>query len=226
MSLRDLKKEMPYKWKVQTCNEWGATCVAYIDSRLVQDVLDDVVGPDKWQNRFSVINGLLFCEIGILTESGWVWKGDTGTESREEKEKGIVSDAFKRAGVQWGIGRFLYSLDMVKIKEVIQNNKGKYVPASNGKQMYPADINRYCEAKKPKKEPKKQKQKIKLEKGSDEWNRIVLKYAGLDVKLKGSAMAKIQGDYEFNQGEFEQAVFELQFEIQLAMIQSNEKPIY
>lgn len=49
-------------------------------------------------------------------ESEWVWKWDTGSESNVEKEKGQVSDAFKRAAVKWGIGRFLYDLEIAHVK--------------------------------------------------------------------------------------------------------------
>jgi hypothetical protein len=34
----------------------------------------------------------------------------------EQAGKSAASDAFKRAAVQWGVGRFLYDLDMVTIK--------------------------------------------------------------------------------------------------------------
>ena len=49
MKLEDLKKEIPFKWRVQTANQYGANCVAYIDARDVQDLLDEVCGADKWQ---------------------------------------------------------------------------------------------------------------------------------------------------------------------------------
>jgi hypothetical protein len=60
-------------------------------------------------------NGLLFCKVGIFVGECWVWKSDTGSESKVEKDKGHVSDAFKRACVSWGIGRFLYRLPIQKL---------------------------------------------------------------------------------------------------------------
>jgi hypothetical protein len=58
-----------------------------------------------------VINGNLYCHVGIYSadKKEWVWKSDCGTESNTEKEKGEASDAFKRACVNWGIGRELYT---------------------------------------------------------------------------------------------------------------------
>ncbi len=152
MELKELKKVIPHKWRVQSTNEYNSQCVAYVDARDVQDLLDDVCGPENWQCKFQEHKGNLFCSIGINIEQrrndnsvdsmGWVWKSDCGTESNIEKQKGESSDAFKRAAVMWGIGRFLYSKKIIKIKEVIKDNNGKYHPAQNGKRIW--DVNKYC----------------------------------------------------------------------------------
>ena len=84
--------------------------------------------------KFYEENGLLFCKVGILCdidkEAGphteWVWKSDTGSESNVEKDKGHVSDAFKRACVSWGIGRFLYRLPIQTL--TTKQWKGKEYP--------------------------------------------------------------------------------------------------
>ena len=65
MDLKQLKKELPFRWRVQSANQWGATCVAYIDSRDVQDLLDEVVGAENWQTKFEEHKGNLFASIGI-----------------------------------------------------------------------------------------------------------------------------------------------------------------
>jgi hypothetical protein len=115
MNLKDLKKKIPYQWRVQSFskNKAACSCVAYIDARDVMNLLDDIVGAENWQDDYRVINNQLFAGIGIKIEGQWVWKWDTGTESQTEKEKGIVSDSFKRAAVKWGVGRFLYDLDII-----------------------------------------------------------------------------------------------------------------
>jgi hypothetical protein len=126
MKLKDLKKELSYKWRVQSTKYGKATCVAYIDARDAQDLLDEVVGPENWQSIFYEENGLLFCKIGIFAGECWVWKSDTGSESKVEKDKGHVSDAFKRACVSWGIGRFLYRLPIQTLQT--KQWKGKDYP--------------------------------------------------------------------------------------------------
>ncbi len=114
MSLNDLKKEIPYRWRIQNFNKSGtkASAVAYIDARDVMDILDEAVGPDNWQDGYRIEGDLLIAGIGIRTQGEWIWKHDTGTKSNVEEEKGQISDAFKRAAVKWGVGRFLYDIEI------------------------------------------------------------------------------------------------------------------
>lgn len=84
--------------------------LAYIDARDVMDRLDLVCGPDGWQNRYPHANGKTVCEIGVRCEGEWIWKSDGAGDTDVEAEKGALSDAFKRAAVRWGIGRYLYGL--------------------------------------------------------------------------------------------------------------------
>lgn len=140
MNLKELKKEIPYRWKVQTVSKFKpqATCVAYIDARDCMDLLDAVCGAENWQDSYNEINGKLFCSVGIHTSSRWVHKTDTGTESSYEKDKGVVSDAFKRACVKWGVGRFLYSLEVkyVATNEQSSGNNHPYPVDDNGKRIW------------------------------------------------------------------------------------------
>lgn len=83
----------------------------YVTARFVQDRLDSAVGPLNWQSTFeSLPSGAVRCGIGIRMPGSieWVWKWDVGIPSSIEPDKGAHSDAFKRAGVQWGIARDLY----------------------------------------------------------------------------------------------------------------------
>ena len=40
MNLQELKKELTYKWRIQSTKYGKASCVAYIDARDAQDLLD------------------------------------------------------------------------------------------------------------------------------------------------------------------------------------------
>ena len=96
--------------RVARVSEKGVTLLLYKTARTDADLLDEKYGPLYWQNDFKVVDGTLYGGIGIDDGSGvWVWKWDAGTESNTEAEKGRASDAFKRAGFKWGIGRELYT---------------------------------------------------------------------------------------------------------------------
>ena len=100
--------------RISICNQYGVGLLLYKDARCDMNILDEVVGAERWQRSHELINGNLFCNVGINfpDASGfdrWVWKQDVGTESNTEKEKGQASDSFKRACFNWGIGRELYT---------------------------------------------------------------------------------------------------------------------
>jgi len=149
MNLKELQKEIPSKWRVQSFskNKPMASCVAYIDARQVASLLDEVVGAENWQVKYETVGGMLFAGIGIKVNNEWVWKWDTGSESDIEKEKGYVSDSFKRAGVQWGIGRFLYDKDIkyVPANETKTQGNYPYVVDETGKRVY--DLTEYINNK-------------------------------------------------------------------------------
>lgn len=84
--------------------------LCYIDARDVADRLDEVCGPANWQCRYPHADGKTVCEIGIRCEAEWIWKADGAGDSEMEAEKGALSDAFKRAAVRWGVGRYLYDV--------------------------------------------------------------------------------------------------------------------
>lgn len=96
--------------RIKKITNEGAVLLLYKTARVDMRILDEVYGVMNWQRRHEVINGNLFCTISVWDseKSQWVSKQDVGTESNAEAEKGQASDAFKRAGFAWGIGRELY----------------------------------------------------------------------------------------------------------------------
>ena len=121
MNLKELSRPLDISdidFRVQSINAKGyATILAYKDSRVDMNRLDEVVGHTGWQKRYELINGNLFCSVGVYDQNTnqWIWKQDVGTESMTEKEKGQASDAFKRACFNWGIGRELYEYPIISI---------------------------------------------------------------------------------------------------------------
>lgn len=115
---QELGKPFPAKdieWRVQQSGvkndkPW-ALILAYVTNRAIMERLDSVVGPENWKNEFSPApNGGVLCGISIRIENEWVTKWDGADNTDIESVKGGLSAAMKRAGVQWGIGRYLYNL--------------------------------------------------------------------------------------------------------------------
>jgi len=121
--------------KVKQVTEKGAVALLYKTARTDMILLDETVGAENWQTDYREIKGNMYCGIGIYqsSERGYVWKWNCGTESREDGEgnekKGEASDAFKRAGTTWGIGRELYTAPFiflnVETKEDPKDRAGK-----------------------------------------------------------------------------------------------------
>ena len=96
----------------------SVTLLLYKDARCDMAILDELYGPMGWKRSHTVINSNLFCTVEVRDpDTGeWVAKQDVGTESNTEPEKGQASDAFKRACVNWGIGRELYTAPRIKVE--------------------------------------------------------------------------------------------------------------
>lgn len=100
-------------WRIgrKTQDKKKAQLLAYIDARDVMLWLDRACGFANWQTRYTLADsGLLICEIGIRVDGEWLWRANGAGDTQVEAEKGKCSDAFKRAAVLWGVGRYLYDL--------------------------------------------------------------------------------------------------------------------
>lgn len=133
MEFRELKAE-EIDLRVGNITAKGYTLLLYKNARCDMAILDETVGSENWQRKHYEVKDNMYCSVGIWSESKqqWIWKDDCGTESNTEKEKGEASDSFKRACVNWGIGRELYTSPFVfipcKTKER-ENAKGYDLPA-------------------------------------------------------------------------------------------------
>lgn len=99
--------------------------LAYIDARDVMARLDEVVGANSWGDSYrETPSGRMVCTIDIWDEdrAQWVGKSDGAGDTAVEGEKGAVSDAFKRAAVKWGIGRYLYDVDSPWVELEVRGN--------------------------------------------------------------------------------------------------------
>jgi hypothetical protein len=85
-----------------------AKILAYINNRAIMNRLDDVFGPLGWDTVIAPVgNGGFLCTI----TAGGVGKTDGSEVTNFAAFKGGISGSMKRAGSQWGIGRYLYYLE-------------------------------------------------------------------------------------------------------------------
>lgn len=90
-----------------------ALALAYVDARVIQDRLDDVLGFENWQDSYRVNDdGTVVCRLTIRIGKRVIRKMDVGSPSEQgdfgDRKKAAFSDALKRAAVKFGIGRYLY----------------------------------------------------------------------------------------------------------------------
>lgn len=135
MDLKELSKPLTIddvEFRVQSINKGGyATLLVYKDARVDMNRLDDVVGRGFWKREHFTIGQSMYCRVSIFNKdiNEWVSMEDVGTPSNTEAEKGLSSDAFKRACTNWGIGRELYAYPVIQVKlksEEMTNGKANY----------------------------------------------------------------------------------------------------
>jgi hypothetical protein len=137
------------KFKPQSVKGNRALALAYIDARLVEDRLDDVLGVENWQDEYETLaDGSVVCRLRLNLGGQWITKMDVGSPSEQpdggDRLKAAFSDALKRAAVKFGIGRYLYRLpaqwvdyDPVK-KQFTQTPPLPAFALPKGKQSKPA----------------------------------------------------------------------------------------
>ena len=101
--------------RVQQVTDKGVSLLLYKTARTDAKYLDAIIGPFNWQCDYKLIGNTLYCGIGVRDDKTgqWIFKWDAGSETKVEAEKGAASDAFKRAGTRFGIGRELYTAPFI-----------------------------------------------------------------------------------------------------------------
>lgn len=115
MEFRKLRAD-EIECRIGQIKDSGLTLLLYKDARCDMNILDESVGAKNWKREHSRDNRNCTVSIWDDEKVQWVSKEDTGTESSTEAEKGLASDSFKRACVNWGIGRELYTAPFIWVK--------------------------------------------------------------------------------------------------------------
>lgn len=91
----------------------GVSLLLYKDARCDMAILDETFGPFNWKRQHSRDNANCTVSIYDDTKNEWVSKEDVGSAGTTEPDKALASDSFKRACVNWGIGRELYTAPFI-----------------------------------------------------------------------------------------------------------------
>lgn len=119
--------------RVAQLNQYYLRLLLYKDARVDMTLLDETYGINGWKREHQLIGDRLYCTVSVWDpeKMQWIGKQDVGTESYTEKEKGQASDSFKRACVNLGIGRELYTAPDISIK--LKENPCIKITETNGK---------------------------------------------------------------------------------------------
>jgi len=127
MNLEILKRPIEpneIEWRVQSVRNGKTTIVPYIQSRAVMARFDDAFGVDGWQCSFREWKARgVMCTIKVKFGDEWISKEDGADDTQIEPTKGGISDALKRCGVTFGLGRDLYAYPLTQIE-----GEFKFVP--------------------------------------------------------------------------------------------------
>ena len=110
--------ESDLEWRVQSAGVKGdktwCKVLVYVTNRAIMERLDSVLGINGWQNEFKPLDGGGYlCGISCKFGDEWIIKWDGADKTDIEATKGGISSSMKRAGVQWGIGRYLYNVTVM-----------------------------------------------------------------------------------------------------------------
>ena len=92
-------------------NGSGFFLLLYKNARVDQIILDETVGQFNWKCNYYQVKNTMVCSVSIWSDerNEWVSKDNGGDDDTQmEQVKAELSDAFKRACFNWGIGRELY----------------------------------------------------------------------------------------------------------------------
>ncbi len=99
--------------------------MSYLTARQVMIRLDEIVGPENWWDDYTPLERSVVCRLSIRLPDGQVVTksdagGMAGMQDEGDDEKSGFSDAFKRAAVKFGVGRYLYNDGIAKLTPVSQ----------------------------------------------------------------------------------------------------------
>ena len=135
---RRLAEPMPHQFRAGDVTRledgaFVAEALPYITRVQVQERLDAVLGPHRWQCSFAVIDSrrhLVHATLIVQMDGTWLSKSDVGGPPSDGSgdpgflSKSAHSDALKRAATHYGVGRFLRTLQIRQVPCLADEGRG------------------------------------------------------------------------------------------------------
>ncbi len=103
----------PFEAQEVRLRSQGNRQIHYITARTAMNRLDSVLGPENWWDEYVPGENSVLCQLTVrLPDGSTLTKADAGgyagMPDQGDDDKSGFSDAFKRAAVKFGVGRYLY----------------------------------------------------------------------------------------------------------------------
>lgn len=107
----------------------------YVTARTVMNRLDEVLGPENWWDDFVPLEHSVICRLTVRLPDGQVLiksdaGGYAGMADPGDDDKSGFADAFKRAAVKFGVGRYLYRDGVPRFARDVFKGRAEVVPAA------------------------------------------------------------------------------------------------
>jgi hypothetical protein len=114
----------------------------YVTARTVMNRLDEVVGWTNWWDDYTPLENSVMCRLTIRLPNGETLTkmdagGYAGMADSGDDDKSGYSDAFKRAGVKFGVARYLYRDGVAALRRPAFN---VVLPEEDGTSETPASV--------------------------------------------------------------------------------------
>ncbi|MHB1562195.1 MAG: Rad52/Rad22 family DNA repair protein [Isosphaeraceae bacterium] len=107
----------------------------YVTARTVMNRLDEVLGPENWWDDFVPLEHSVICRLTIrMPDGSTLTKSDAGgyagMADPGDDDKSGFADAFKRAAVKFGVGRYLYRDGIPRFAREVLRGRAEVEPVA------------------------------------------------------------------------------------------------
>jgi hypothetical protein len=142
----------------------NAKLIKFVTARTIMNRLDEVVGSENWWDDYTPMEHSVVCRLTIRLPDGELLTkvdagGYAGMSDEGDDDKSGFSDAFKRAAVKFGAGRYLYGEGVAPYVKSELEARREERRASKGEQPGPSPETEDRPEGKPESKPQRREAK-------------------------------------------------------------------